>query len=262
MDQASLIEKLLLFGLGRQEAGIYLCLLQNEALSGYEVSKLTGISRSNVYNSLASLVEQGAAYLCEGSPSKYIAVGMHEFCDNRIRKLQNAQQFLEQNAPKKEPETEGYVTVEGYDHICDKLHHLLSNAVHRVYLSADSWFVEMWEKEITQLILDGKKVVVISEDTERIFPRNELLRSHVVFYSSYHSNNLPDVEEHKGSEISGEAHLKTQLRLIVDSGYVLTGDITGNASDSCLYSGQKNFVEVFKDAMRNEIELSILKHHN
>ena len=48
MEEALLIEKLLLFGLGRQEAAIYLCLLKNSELTGYEVAKLTGISRSIV----------------------------------------------------------------------------------------------------------------------------------------------------------------------------------------------------------------------
>ena len=63
MEEAAIIEQLTLFGLSRQEAAIYLCLLKNEELTGYEVAKLTGISRSNVYNGLASLVEHGAAYV-------------------------------------------------------------------------------------------------------------------------------------------------------------------------------------------------------
>lgn len=33
MEDAALIEKLLLFGLGRQEAAIYLCLLKQEELT-------------------------------------------------------------------------------------------------------------------------------------------------------------------------------------------------------------------------------------
>ena len=47
MEEAAIIEQLTLFGLSRQEAAIYLCLLKNEELTGYEVAKLTGISRSN-----------------------------------------------------------------------------------------------------------------------------------------------------------------------------------------------------------------------
>ena len=36
MEEAAIIEQLILFGLSRQEAAIYLCLLQNEELTGYE----------------------------------------------------------------------------------------------------------------------------------------------------------------------------------------------------------------------------------
>ena len=55
------------------------------------------------------------------------------------------------------------------------------------------------------------------------------------------------------------ADRKRQVRLIIDSEYVLTGEVEGTSNDTCLYSAQKNFVNVFKDAMRNEIELIKLK---
>ena len=55
---------------------------------------------------------------------------------------------------------------------------------------------------------------------------------------------------------------ENQLRLIIDSAYVLTGDITGSSSDTCLFSGQKNFVSVFKEALHNEIKLIELTEEN
>ena len=100
MEEAALIDKLMLFGLTRQEASIYLCLAANRELSGYEVSKITGISRSNVYNALASLVEEGAAYLLEGSTNKYTAVEVEEFCQNKIRYLEKAKADLVRDMPK------------------------------------------------------------------------------------------------------------------------------------------------------------------
>ena len=96
MEETAIIEQLILFGLSRQEAVIYLCLLQNEELTGYEVAKLTGISRSNVYNGLASLVEHGAAYVIEGSASKYLAVSLEEFCDNRRTDRQRTEEISAQ----------------------------------------------------------------------------------------------------------------------------------------------------------------------
>ena len=59
------MEMLTCFGLTRQEAKIYLLLLTEGALSGYEASKRAGISRSNAYGALAGLVDKGAACLLE-----------------------------------------------------------------------------------------------------------------------------------------------------------------------------------------------------
>ena len=152
MEETGLIEKLLLFGLGRQEAVIYICLLKNGELTGYEVAKLTGISRSNVYNTLASLVEQGAAYVCEGNSTKYVAVGIEEFCDNRIRYMQEMEKLLVLNAPKQQLPTEGYVTIEGYEHIKDKIHHMILGAAQRIYFSANETFLGKWEKKLQKFL--------------------------------------------------------------------------------------------------------------
>ena len=158
MEEAAIIEQLILFGLSRQEAAIYLCLLQKEELTGYEVAKLTGISRSNVYNGLASLVEHGAAYVIEGSASKYLAVSLEEFCDNRLRYLTSVKDALIASGPKKSLPREGYITIEGYDHICDKIRHMLLGAEKRIYFSATGEFLEQWSEEIRELVRAQKNV--------------------------------------------------------------------------------------------------------
>jgi len=242
MEETALVEKLVLFGLGRQEASIYLCLLKNSELTGYEVAKLTGISRSNVYNGLAGLVEHGAAYVLEGASTKYTAVCLEEFCDNRIRYLKETEQFLLCNAPKPDGESEGYITIEGYRHICDKIHHMLEDASMRIYFSAKHTLLELWQEEIVKLIEKGIKVVLISDTLPQCF-------DNATFYQIY-----PELIE----ESTTEAWEK-QIRLIIDSEYAITGEVTGSSNDTCLYSAQRNFVNVFKDAMRNEIELIKIK---
>lgn len=227
MEEAALIDKLLLFGLTRQEASIYLCLAVNKELSGYEVSKITGISRSNVYNALASLVEEGAAYLLEGSTNKYTAVDVEEFCSNKIRFLQKTKDELVRDMPKNNADCEGYITISSHKHIMDKIHSMLTNAEYRIYVSMPVEFLEICREDLERLIANGKKVVlIVSEDVS--FPG-------AIVY-------LTDKKEQ-------------QIRLIVDSEYVLTGDMSGSASDTCLYCGQKNFVNVFKESLKNEIKL-------
>ncbi len=222
-------EKLVQFGLTRQEANIYLCLLRSKDLSGYEVSKLTGISRSNVYSALASLVEEGAAYLLEGETNKYTAVAIEDFCENRIRRLTALKQELVAQIPQIGDSSAGYITISSHRHIMDKIYNMLEHVAYRVYLSMPTEYLEQFRDHLEQLAADGKKVVLLVSD-------------------------LPS-EAIKGSIVYQTDKQDRQLRLIVDSSYVLTGEMNGNAADSCLYCGQKNFVNVFKDSLRNEIKL-------
>lgn len=225
----ALAEKLVQFGLTRQEANIYLCLLRNKNLSGYEVSKLTGISRSNVYSALAGLVEEGAAYLLEGETNKYTAVPVGDFCENRIRQLTGLRQELVSQVPQMGDDSEGYITIRSYRHIMDKIFHMLERVEYRVYLSLPVEYLGQLRPYLERLTAEGKKVVLLVSE-------------------------LPD-DWLKGCIIYRTGKKDRQLRLIVDSSHVLTGELTGDVTDSCLYCGQKNFVDVFKDSLRNEIKL-------
>lgn len=224
-----LAEKLMKFGLTRQEASIYLCLVRNRELSGYEVSKLTGISRSNVYSALAGLVEEGAAYLLEGETNKYMAVSVEDFCQNRIRELERLKSELVMQIPQIEPNTEGYITISGHKHIMDKIYNMLAHVEYRVYLSIPTQYIDLIREPLEKLIADQKKVVLLIGD-----PPERKLENAIVYITGKNDSHL---------------------RLIVDSAYVLTGEMTGSDTDSCLYCGQKNFVNVFKESLRNEIKL-------
>lgn len=227
MDESLMIEMFMEFGMSRQETIIYLCLLHNQELSGYEVAKQTGISRSNVYSALAGLVEKGAAYLMEGGTNKYVAVNVQEFCDNKLRHFEKIKKDLVNNIFVDEVNSDGYITISGYQHIEDKVYAMLDQAKERIYLAAPNEFAEKLKEPIQKLLDKKLKVVLIIEESLQLSGCIEYLTT----------------------------KKEKQIRLIVDSSYVLTGDITGNSSDTCLYSGQKNFVNVFKEALRNEIKL-------
>lgn len=228
MDDMVYVERLTAFGLTRQEASIYLCLYKNGTLTGYEAAKLTGISRSNVYNALAGLAEKGAAYLLEGSSSRYMAVPIGELCDNKLRALAEAGRWLEQNMPTAVQPAEGYITIVGEQQILDKMHHMLEEAGKRIYLAASSEWVARFAPELSLLLAKRIKVVLLSDREP------EGLKG-AVFYRT-----------------EGKAE---QVRLIEDSRYVLTGELTGSRQDICLYTGQRVLVDALKEAMRNEIKL-------
>ncbi|MCI8636246.1 MAG: TrmB family transcriptional regulator [Eubacterium sp.] len=227
MDTNRLIESLMCFGLTRQEATIYLCLSQNGGLTGYECAKQTGISRSNAYTALAGLVDKGAAYTAEGTAVRYHMVDVKEFCSNKIRALEEKKEQIKASMPGPKEEVWGYLTVSGDTHIRDKVKNMISGAKERMYLSMNAEYVALFEKELAKAIKENKKAVIL---TDRPLE---------------HLEALTYLTEDK----------KTQIGVITDSAYVLTGEFGRGEASACLYTGQPNFVRVFKDSMRNEIKL-------
>lgn len=219
-------ENIKAFGLTGQEASIYTELLKHGEMTGYEVSKETGISRSNVYSALNSLVDKGVAYLCEGEATKFQAVDVKVFTGNVLKELERKQGVVLKEAPKAAEKTEGYVTIKGTSHIKNKIEEMLKACELRVYIMAEACVLEEYRSLIEKLIDEGKKVVV-----------------------------LTDTSEFKKATIYKTTPEKGQLRLIIDSSYVLTGSIEGLESDTCLYSGQTNLVSVMKEALKNKITL-------
>ncbi|ABO51750.1 transcriptional regulator, TrmB [Desulforamulus reducens MI-1] len=228
-------ELLMHFNLTRQEATIYTTLSVEGELTGYEVAKLTGISRSNTYTSLAGLVEKGAAYVIEGTATRYTPVPIEEFCENKIRQLQQTKQDLIKSMPDKREESEGYITVKGEKHILDKMRNMILEAKQRVYLSVAEKTCNVILAELKDGIARGLKIVII---TNQPFE----LAGAIVYHA--------EKPQH-------------QIRLIADSANVLTGDIADGENSTCLFSKKENLVELLKDSIKNEIRLiDIMKGSN
>ena len=226
MSDNSFIDSLNDFGLTRQEGSIYCALLNHGEMTGYEVAKDTGISRSNVYAGLTALVEKGAAYLVQGESTKYRPVEIKVFTENRIRELQKCAAWLEGHSPKRVISCDGYITIIGAKNIKNKIRQMLAETELRLYMMAPADVLGEFEEEIAEIVKAGKKVVLLTQ----------------------------------GFKLSGAKIYETkpepgQLRFITDSSYVLTGELTGDEHDTCLYSGQKNLVEVMKEALKDRITL-------
>ncbi len=228
MDTEQFKEHLMKFDLTRQEASLYESLLENGKLTGYEAAKLTGISRSNVYASLASLCEKGAAYLEENETGrKYLAVPVQEFCEEKIDQLKNEEDWLLLHAPVQKKEEEGYITISGQEAVESKARGLLKKAEERVYISAGQSFLKVVLPDLQTLSDAGKKVVIIT-DWEELQEPGTIYRA---------------------------GDKKGQVGMIVDSSFVLSGEYGERSGNTCLYTGQRNFVEIFKEAMANEIKV-------
>ena len=235
MESNAFTGRLMEFGLTRQEAGIYECLLCEGKITGYEVAKLLGISRSNAYGSLASMTEKGAACLVEeGTTKKYIPVPLEEFCKNCIRRLEETKGWLSANKPSEKSHAEGYVTIEGSKNILDMVRNLLSRVEQRAYITCTRNCLLLFLNEIELLIKAGKKVVIITDQAVRYI----------------------------NAKIYIGGPREMEIGIITDSKYVMTGEYGEGSMNTCLYSGQKNFVELYKTALSNEIKLLSMREEN
>ncbi|RCX18381.1 sugar-specific transcriptional regulator TrmB [Anaerobacterium chartisolvens] len=222
-----IIDLLIQFNLTRQEASIYLTLLSEGDMNGYEVAKVTGISRSNTYTSLASLVDKGGAFTIEGPTTRYTPVPIEEFCENKIRNLQEKKQDIIKSIPHKRDEIEGYITIKGRSHILDKMRNMVKEAKERVYLSISETALQCILPEIRNAINRGIKMVLITNMSFSL----------------------------EGATAYFTEKPQQQIRLIVDSTNVLTGDIDDGEHSTCLYSKKKNLIDLLKDSLKNEIRL-------
>lgn len=240
MEQEKWLESMGKFGLSRIEATLYYCLLKNGEMTGYEAAKATGISRSNVYNGLASLVEKGCAYVKEEQKANvYLPAQVEEFTSGHLSRLSALAKEVVKAAPRQVEIQDGYITIRGEDAVHSKIRQMLGQVEQRFYFSADEENIVLFMDEIIKVIKGGKKCVLILNKCQKVCKllEQELSDKEVKHLFVYQSKSKAN-----------------QFRLICDSTYVLTGEL-GLGNDNALYSAQPNFVMVFKEAMANEIEL-------
>lgn len=224
----SYIENLMQFGLTRQESAIYYALLSEGMMTGYEAAKVSGVSRSNTYTALAALVDKGAAHVAEGTPTHYVPVEPEEFCGSKLEYLKGLSERLVKEQPRRQREDDVYITISGFQSICQKIVRMLEQAEYRIYMTGKASVLELFREKLEMLTARQIKVVLITEP--------EFIMEGAIIY-------------HSGSIETG------QIGLISDSTHVLTGDLSETDSCSCLYSGKKNLIDLFKQSLSRQIQL-------
>ncbi|HZC25389.1 MAG TPA: helix-turn-helix domain-containing protein, partial [Actinopolymorphaceae bacterium] len=68
-----MIERLVQVGFSSQEARVYVALLQQPSATGYEIAKVAGLQRANVYQVLAGLTERGVVEQVTSTPARFVA---------------------------------------------------------------------------------------------------------------------------------------------------------------------------------------------
>ena len=103
MGDTSYLENL---GFSQNEAKVYTALLKNKLLNGYEIAKLSGVSRSLVYEVINRLVGKGVLFRLEGEPSYYTPLEYGKLIERMKREHENninkAEEYLRNLAGEEE----------------------------------------------------------------------------------------------------------------------------------------------------------------
>ncbi len=155
-----IFETMKYFGYSEQESKVYLTLLKNDKLTGYEISKQSGIARSKIYNILEGLVQKGILLVTKTEPQLYSALPAKELVahlkTSTNEKLDHLDDYLDGIKPQSGNDL--LWSLENEAAIFDKVDYLLSQAQKSVYL-------QLWEEDLSDSLLE--LLQVIEARTER-----------------------------------------------------------------------------------------------
>ncbi len=132
------IDKLTRIGFSEYEAKAYVGLLRKSPVTGYELSKLSGVPRSMIYEVLGKLTARGAAMtLRKDVATKYAPVPADEFLDQLRREHEELTVSLkgELAALASASDLEYVWNIEGNEGIIAKAREMVGQARTRIYLA-------------------------------------------------------------------------------------------------------------------------------
>ncbi|TQR36117.1 TrmB family transcriptional regulator [Lysinibacillus sphaericus] len=149
-----LIERFEQIGFSKNEAKVYITLLKEPAINGYEISKKSGVPRSMVYAVIAKLVAKEAITELRTEPPTYTPVPVKELVMNRKRQAEETFTFLEKELQviEKPVEVNAIKHIEGRTKIIHAMQKLMQASNEEIWLS-------IWEAEMGELRSSAEKQV-------------------------------------------------------------------------------------------------------
>ncbi len=159
----NLISKLVEIGFSEYEAKAYLALLRKSPVTGYELSKLSGVPRSMIYEVVGKLTARGAALtLRTGDTTKYAPVPAAEFLDQIQREHTELVASLRDDLASfaSVPDLEYVWNIEGHENIMGKAIEMIGQARARIYLALLPTTFSTLQPVLGKAIRRGVRVVI------------------------------------------------------------------------------------------------------
>ena len=175
------IDKLVKIGFSEYEAKAYVALLRESPVTGYQLSKLSGVPRSMIYEVVGKLTARGAAMtLRTGGATKYAPVPAAEFLDQLHREHEELTDSLKSDlaALTSAPDLEYVWNIEGHENIMGKATEMIGQARTRIYLALLPVTFPDLQPALEEAIGRGVRVVLYTT-SELDLPGSRVVVAHV-----------------------------------------------------------------------------------
>ena len=209
------IDKLVKIGFSEYEAKAYLALLRESPVTGYQLSKLSGVPRSMIYEVVGKLTARGAAMtLRTGGSTKYAPVPATEFLDQVHREHEELTSSLKDDLAGliSVPDLDYVWNIEGHENIMAKAMEMIAQAKARVYLAILPATFPTLQSALREAIKRGVRVVIYTT-TDLDLPDGQVVVARVTEQALEQARGLGLILVIDGEEVLvGEWLTATQAR--------------------------------------------------
>jgi sugar-specific transcriptional regulator TrmB len=162
-------QQLTVLGLSTQEARVYISLLRGGQMTGYQIARDLGTSRSGVYNTLQSLYHRGAVYLIPGDTREYRPLPPEEFIGELQRRFSEAAEEAKSGLAALEgtADDEQFLNIRGRDRVLTKARELIGSARREILMNTDIPVADL-EPELGAALDRGVAVTLFSYFPQKI----------------------------------------------------------------------------------------------
>jgi sugar-specific transcriptional regulator TrmB len=157
------IDALEQLGFSTYEARVYLGLLRQSPITGYQLSKLSGVPRSRIYETLERLTAKGFAVALQTEPVEYSPLAVRELLGHLQAQFDGALSTLKTELRQFPPQaTESIWNLRGRDDILRRARAMIAQAQESIYLVGWSEPLQELQPELEAAARRNLRIVVIS----------------------------------------------------------------------------------------------------
>ncbi len=233
-DVISLMQNI---GFSQYEARVYLALLQQPQVSGYEVAKISGVPASKIYPVLSKLVNREAVIAIDDDPVKYVPKPPAEILNHLKSDYLNTVGRLDDELEKiyaRHDSADQYIwNISGYQAIVERIIEFLGRGEKQIFLS-------VWDEEIDLLTDTLKDLQKKGVELHIVHFGQKILG----FGREYRHGREHEIRIKRGGR---------RIAVVVDDKQVILGHFSENENSSAVWTSNSGLVLLAKDYIIHDI---------